>query len=30
MNVLVQYGIWLAAGAVLLVFLKRRRTRKSL
>jgi hypothetical protein len=26
---IVQYGIWLAAGAVLLVFLKRRRTRKS-
>ena len=26
---LVQYGIWLAAGAVLLVFLKRRRSRKS-
>jgi len=25
----VQYGIWLAAGAVLLVFLKRRRSRKS-
>jgi hypothetical protein len=29
MNILVQYGIWLAAGAVLLVFLKRRRSRKS-
>jgi len=28
-NTLVQYGIWLAAGAVLLVFLKRRRSRKS-
>jgi hypothetical protein len=26
---LLQYGIWLAAGAVLLVFLKRRRARKS-
>jgi hypothetical protein len=29
MHILVQYGIWLAAGAVLLVFLKRRRSRKS-
>jgi hypothetical protein len=29
MNIFVQYGIWLAAGAVLLVFLKRRRSRKS-
>jgi len=29
MTTVVQYGIWLAAGAVLLVFLKRRRTRKS-
>jgi hypothetical protein len=25
----IQYGIWLAAGAALLVFLKRRRSRKS-
>jgi hypothetical protein len=28
-NTVLQYGIWLAAGAVLLVFLKRRRSRKS-
>ena len=28
-NTIVQYGIWLAAGAVLLLFLKRRRTRKT-
>ena len=30
MHILVQYGIWLAAGAVLLVFLKRRHSRKSI
>jgi hypothetical protein len=24
-----QYGIWLAAAAVLLIFMKRRRSRKS-
>lgn len=24
-----QFGIWIAAGAVLLIFLKRRRTRRS-
>ena len=28
-NTVLQYGIWLAAGAVLLFFLKRRRSRKS-
>lgn len=28
-NIVIQYGIWLAAGAVLLFFLKRRRSRKS-
>ena len=28
-STLIQYGIWLAAGAVLLFFLKRRRSRKS-
>ena len=25
----IQYGVWLAAGAVLLLFLKRRRSRKA-
>jgi hypothetical protein len=25
----IQYGVWLAAGAVLLLFLKRRRARKA-
>jgi hypothetical protein len=29
LNTAIQYGIWLAAAAVLLVFLKRRRTRKA-
>jgi hypothetical protein len=29
MTTFIQYGIWLAAGAVLLGFLKRRRARKS-
>ncbi len=29
MNTVVQYVIWLAAAAVLLVFLKRRRARKA-
>jgi hypothetical protein len=29
MNSVIQYVIWLAAAAVLLVFLKRRRTRKA-
>lgn len=29
MNAMMQYGIWLAAAAVLLLFLKRRRTRKA-
>ena len=28
-NTVIQYGIWLAAGAVLIVFLKRRRSRKA-
>ncbi len=28
-NTVIQYGIWLAAAAVLLLFLKRRRTRKA-
>jgi hypothetical protein len=28
-NTVIQYGVWLAAAAVLLVFLKRRRTRKA-
>jgi len=28
-NIVIQYGTWLAAGAVLLFFLKRRRSRKS-
>jgi LPXTG-motif cell wall-anchored protein len=28
-STLIQYGIWLAAGAALLFFLKRRRSRKS-
>ena len=28
-NIVIQYGIWLAAAAVLLFFLKRRRSRKS-
>lgn len=28
-NTLIQYGVWLAAAAVLLVFLKRRRARKA-
>jgi hypothetical protein len=28
-NTVIQYGIWLAAAAVLLLFLKRRRSRKS-
>ncbi len=29
MNTIIQYVIWLAAAAVLLVFLKRRRARKA-
>jgi hypothetical protein len=29
MNTAIQYGIWLAAAAVLMVFLKRRRARKA-
>ncbi len=29
MNTIMQYGIWLAAAAVLLLFLKRRRARKA-
>ncbi len=28
-NTIIQYGIWLAAGACLLLFLKRRRARKA-
>jgi len=28
-NTAIQYGIWLAAAAVLLIFMKRRRSRKS-
>ncbi len=28
-STVIQYGIWLAAAAVLLVFLKRRRSRKA-
>ena len=28
-STVIQYGIWLAAAAVLLVFLKRRRARKA-
>jgi len=28
-NTVIQYGIWLAAGAILLLFLKRRRARKA-
>jgi hypothetical protein len=29
MTTFLQYGVWLAAGAVLLLFLKRRRSRKA-
>ncbi len=29
MSTIIQYTIWLAAGAVLLLFLKRRRARKA-
>jgi hypothetical protein len=28
-NTVIQYAIWLAAAAVLFIFLKRRRTRKA-
>jgi LPXTG-motif cell wall-anchored protein len=28
-NTLIQYGLWLVAGGLLLVFLKRRRSRKE-
>jgi hypothetical protein len=28
-NTVLQYGIWLAAGAILFLFVKRRRSRKA-